>query len=59
MMEEKREPIEIVELDARLDMALDPIGMLGDDMWGGTSCGNGCCNGACGGNCGSNCTPCC
>ena len=57
-MEDTSKKVEIIELDARLDMALDPLGMLGSDMWGGDYCGNDCTNGACGNDCGKDCRNC-
>jgi hypothetical protein len=49
--------IEIVELDARFDMAMDPLGLLMDEQGNcGGQCGNGCTNtGGCGGGCGVSC----
>jgi hypothetical protein len=48
--------IEIVELDARFDMAMDPLGLLMDEQGNcGSHCGYGCTNGSCGTACGVNC----
>lgn len=49
--------IEIVELDARFDMAMDPLGLLMDEQGNcGSGCGSGCTNTpSCGVNCGTTC----
>lgn len=47
--------IEIVELDPRFDMALDPLGLLLEQGCG-NACGDSCSNDSCGPNVGTNCT---
>ena len=57
LVPKREEEIEIVELDARLDMAIDPLGLIPLNNAGcGTLCGWNCQNTACTGTgCGISC----